>query len=230
MYNLLLSIHSLLLTVVPDSTTVAYQLNRFFNTMVTHLEQVGGSIEGNFATEVAQGVAAVAVLFYLGWEMWPVIMGKRRPDIIKLLRPTIIAVIISGWPFFFLMFEGIKTSLADGGKQMYHSQQNSIMAAEKSMQAKIEKIDSIRKKDLITYAFGSETNYEYLREAKYRGVIGSKMDAADIKNVLRENDSLEVYDLNGRCIYRGQEVECPRLSKGMYIFKSGEVTRKVFAR
>ena len=142
---------SLLLTAVPDSTTVAYQLNRFFNTMVTHLEQVGGSIEGNFATEVAQGVAAVAVLFYLGWEMWPVIMGKRGPDITKLIRPILIAAIISGWPFFFLMFEGIKTSLADGGKQMYHSQQNSIMAAEKSMQLKIEKIDSIRRKDLITY-------------------------------------------------------------------------------
>lgn len=84
--------------------------------------------------------------------------------------------------------------------------------------------------DFNIYAFGSETDYEYLREAKYRGVIGSKMDAADIKNVLRENDSLEVFDLNGRCIYRGQKVECPRLDKGMYIFKSGEVTRKVFVR
>lgn len=84
--------------------------------------------------------------------------------------------------------------------------------------------------DFNIYAFGSETDYEYLREAKYRGVIGSKMDAADIKNVLRENDSLEVFDLNGSCIYRGQKVECPRLDKGMYIFKSGEVTRKVFVR
>ena len=84
--------------------------------------------------------------------------------------------------------------------------------------------------DFNIYAFGSETDYEYLREAKYRGVIGSKMDAADIKNVLRENDSLEVFDLNGRCIYRGQKVEYPRLDKGMYIFKSGEVTRKVFVR
>ena len=84
--------------------------------------------------------------------------------------------------------------------------------------------------DFNIYAFGSETDYEYLREAKYRGAIGSKMDAANIKNVLRENDSLEVFDLNGRCIYRGQKVECPRLDKGMYIFKSGEVTRKVFVR
>ena len=84
--------------------------------------------------------------------------------------------------------------------------------------------------DFNIYAFGSETDYEYLREAKYRGVIGSKMDAANIKNVLRENDSLEVFDLNGRCIYRGQKVECPRLDKGMYIFMSGEVTRKVFVR
>ena len=151
MNSLLLSIHSLLLTAVPDSTTVAYQINRFFNTMVGNLSQVGESIEGNFATDVAQGVAAVCVLFYLGWEMWPVVMGRRAPDVTKLLRPVLIAGVISAWPFFFLSFEGIKTSLADGGRVLYNTQQNSIMAAEKAMAVNIERIDSIRKKDLITY-------------------------------------------------------------------------------
>lgn len=151
MNSLLLSIHSLLLTAVPDSTTVAYQINRFFNTMVGNLSQVGESIEGNFATDVAQEVAAVCVLFYLGWEMWPVIMGRRAPDVTKLLRPVLIAGVISAWPFFFLSFEGIKTSLADGGRTLYNTQQNSIMAAEKAMAVNIERIDSIRKKDLVTY-------------------------------------------------------------------------------
>ena len=126
------------MTVVPDSTTVTYQINQFFNTMVDHLGQVGESIEGNFATEAAQAVSAICVLFYLGWEMWPVIMGRRGPDIVKLLRPVLIAGVISAWPFFFLFFENIKTDLAMGARQLYATEQGDIMAAEKTMAMRIE--------------------------------------------------------------------------------------------
>ena len=160
MTNLFLSINSLLLTTaVPDSTTVSYQINQFFNTMVNHLGQVGESLEGNFATYAAQSVAAICVLFYLAWEMWPVIMGNRGPDITKLLRPVLIAGVISAWPFFFLFFENIKTNLAAGAREMYTTQQNDIMAAEKTMAMRIEKMDSIRKKDLVAFLAASG-NYD----------------------------------------------------------------------
>ena len=147
------------MTVVPDSTTVTYQINQFFNTMVDHLGQVGESIEGNFATEAAQAVSAICVLFYLGWEMWPVIMGRRGPDIVKLLRPVLIAGVISAWPFFFLFFENIKTDLAMGARQLYATEQGDIMAAEKTMAMRIERMDSIRKKDLVAFLAASG-NYD----------------------------------------------------------------------
>ena len=147
------------MTVVPDSTTVTYQINQFFNTMVDHLGQVGESIEGNFATEAAQAVSAICVLFYLGWEMWPVIMGRRGPDIVKLLRPVLIAGVISAWPFFFLFFENIKTDLAMGARQLYATEQGDIMAAEKTMAIRIERMDSIRKKDLVAFLAASG-NYD----------------------------------------------------------------------
>ena len=160
MTNLLMSIHSLVMTTaVPDSTTVTYQINQFFNTMVDHLGQVGESIEGNFATEAAQAVAAICVLFYLGWEMWPVIMGKRAPDIIKLFRPVLIAGVSSAWPFFFLFFENIKTDLAMGARQLYATEQGDIMAAEKTMAMRIERMDSIRKNDLVAFLAASG-NYD----------------------------------------------------------------------
>ena len=147
------------MTVVPDSTTVTYQINQFFNTMVDHLGQVGESIEGNFATEAAQAVSAICVLFYLGWEMWPVIMGRRGPDIVKLLRPVLIAGVISAWPFFFLFFENIKTDLAMGARQLYATEQGDIMAAEKTMAMRIERMDSIRKKDLVAF-LATSGNYD----------------------------------------------------------------------
>ena len=175
MGNLFLSIHSLLMyTAVPDSTTVTYQINQFFNTMVTHLSEVGDSLEGNFATNVAQSVAAVCVLFYLGWEMWPVIMGRRAPDVTKLLRPVLIAGIISAWPFFFLFFENIKTSLAQGGRELYTTQQSSIMTAEKAMAMKIEKMDSIRRNDLVTF-LAAQGNYD--------GMDRTSLESKDYKDL-----------------------------------------------
>ena len=175
MGNLFLSIHSLLMyTAVPDSTTVTYQINQFFNTMVTHLSEVGDSLEGNFATNVAQSVAAVCVLFYLGWEMWPVILGRRAPDVTKLLRPVLIAGIISAWPFFFLFFENIKTSLAQGGRELYTTQQSSIMTAEKAMAMKIEKMDSIRRNDLVTF-LAAQGNYD--------GMDRTSLESKDYKDL-----------------------------------------------
>ena len=175
MGNMLLSIHSLLMyTAVPDSTTVTYQINQFFNTMVTHLSEVGDSLEGNFATHVAQSVAAVCVLFDLGWEMWPVILGRRAPDVTKLLRPVLIAGVISAWPFFFLFFENIKTSLAQGGRELYTTQQSSIMAAEKGMAMRIERMDSIRRNDLVTY-LAAQGNYD--------GMDRTSLESKDYKDL-----------------------------------------------
>ena len=84
--------------------------------------------------------------------------------------------------------------------------------------------------DFNIYTFGSSTNYEFLREARYSNISGSKMETADIKKVLDNGDMLEVYDLNGRCRYNGPKEECPRLDKGVYILKSGNKARKVIIR
>ena len=84
--------------------------------------------------------------------------------------------------------------------------------------------------DFNIYAFGLETDFEFIREAKYSKVSGRSMEATDIAGPMNETNIIKVYDLNGRCKYRGPKGECPRLTKGMYIFKSGEVTRKVFVR
>lgn len=84
--------------------------------------------------------------------------------------------------------------------------------------------------DFYIYAFGSSTNYEFQKEARYSNISGCKMETADVIKVWGNGYLLEVYDLNGRCIYNGPKGKCPRLDKGMYIFKSGSKTRKIVVR
>lgn len=84
--------------------------------------------------------------------------------------------------------------------------------------------------DFYIYAFGSSTNYEFQKEARYSNISSCKMETADVIKVCGNGYLLEVYDLNGRCIYNGPKGKCPRLNKGMYIFKSGSKTRKIVVR
>ena len=152
--------------ITPDSLTISYQINKIFETLVGNLGNAGDSLSGIFVTDIAMHIAAICVLLYLGYELWPVIMGRKAPDITKLLRPIMIAVILEGWPFFYLSCNQIKNDLARSGYAIYRTQQNGILLAEQTIEKKIYEIDSIHKNNLAHLLAENQT-VETLENASY---------------------------------------------------------------
>lgn len=146
-------LNSLLLAdvAVPDSTLTTYKINQFFTHFVHTINEVEHEFDGIFAIGLAKNVAAICVLLYLGWEMWPVIMGRKAPDVMKLLKPIFISMIILGWQMFYVPFYSFRTELADSAKTMFDSQQNNLLIAERRMEMKLLQVDTLRYQSLIVY-------------------------------------------------------------------------------
>lgn len=151
MNNLLLTLMRMVAAandITPDSLTVSFKINRIFETLVNNLDKAGVGIEGIFATNVAGSLFSLGFLFYIGYEMWPCILGRKAPDVTKLIRPAMLTMVISGWAFFYLEFNYVKESLTRGGRVAYMTQQSEILNAEKAIEMRINKIDSIHKRAL----------------------------------------------------------------------------------
>ena len=74
----------------------------------------------------ANRIAAICVLFYIGYEMWPVILGRRAPDVLSLLRPFLIAMILNAWPAFITAMRAPGRVLERQGKTFFVAQWNKM--------------------------------------------------------------------------------------------------------
>ena len=74
----------------------------------------------------ANRIAAICVLFYIGYEMWPVILGRRAPDVLSLLRPFLIAMILNAWPAFITAMRAPGRVLESQGKTFFVAQWNKM--------------------------------------------------------------------------------------------------------
>ena len=134
--------------VTPDSLTISFKINRIFETLVDNLDKAGVGIEGIFAIDLARYVFSIGLWLYIGYEMWPCILGKKAPDVTKLLRPALLTMVISCWAFFYLEFNWVKETLTVSGRTTYITQQNEILNAERLIEERINRIDSIHKRAL----------------------------------------------------------------------------------
>ena len=145
---------SLLLSTANDSTSIVQNINRTFDNVLSNIKGASSYWDGLFLTNAASQIAAICVLFYLGYEMWPVILGRKSPDIIKLVRPLLLATVISSWSWVYLEFLSVKKDLTDEPKAMYMAVRNEMVGIEKRMDEKIETVDSITKDLFIMAATG----------------------------------------------------------------------------
>lgn len=126
-----------------DSLSIMHRIDRCFDTVIGNISETTEMFSGIFFIDTANNIAAFCVLFYLGYEMWPVILGQKTPDILKLVRPMLILVIIASWPKFYMNFDQAKKNLADRPKAMYNAAKGDLLATEKRMDEKIAKVDSL---------------------------------------------------------------------------------------
>lgn len=145
---------TLLLSAANDSTSIVQTINGTFDHIMTNIKGASAYWDGVFFTNAANQIAAICLLFYIGYEMWPVILGRRSPDVTKLFRPMLLAIVISAWPWFYLEFLSIKTELAEEPKAMYMSTRNQMVAVENRMDKKIEAVDSLTKQLFIMAVTG----------------------------------------------------------------------------
>ncbi len=92
---------------------------------------------------LARTILAVGILFVLGYEMWPVIMGRRAPDIIVLLKPFLLFAVITGWTPFVKTFMVVEKEMTEGGRSFYEKQWKEIPKLElkcDSLQNHVEKL------------------------------------------------------------------------------------------
>lgn len=84
--------------------------------------------------------------------------------------------------------------------------------------------------DFYVYYFGKETNYEYSQEVHYSGctTIPENSGLEDVFNGEQVCDMVEIYSVNGRCIYVGKEDQVPMLENGIYIKRKGRTAIKLF--
>lgn len=94
--------------------------------------------------------------------------------------------------------------------------------------------DDISIQDFYVFAFGSDTNYEQEKEARYTNCIGLKDSSvvSGIQNMTvdESNQHMEVYNLNGVQVFSGEKSQIPQLRNGIYIFRSGNEFQQVVIR
>ena len=78
------------------------------------------------AIYTAQQLAGICVLFYIGYEMWPVIQGKKTPDVVALLRPILIAFIITHWTGYMSLLRKPGIAMTEQGQKFYKEQWNKM--------------------------------------------------------------------------------------------------------
>jgi len=138
MQDLLLSVQDLTLEVT------SFWWDKYLTQLLEKLPEMTEKFIGSsYALSIARNLAATCSLFYLGYEMWPVIMGRKAPDILSLIRPIMIAGILSIWPAFCTTLERPGKLLAESGKTSFQSQVVAISEKEDEIIRLETKLDSL---------------------------------------------------------------------------------------
>ena len=96
------------------------------------------------AVGLARTILSIGILFVLGYEMWPVIQGKRSPDITVLLKPFLLFGVITGWNGFVTAMMRPGELMTEGGRAFYEAQWQKMGSLEDSCRVMQTRIDSLR--------------------------------------------------------------------------------------
>lgn len=90
----------------------------------------------------------------------------------------------------------------------------------------------IKMDDFYIYAFGLETDFDYSKEVRYSKCNGEKMSgtAAIVEVNSRNSGQVSIYDMNGKCVYKGLKTDAPRLQTGTYIMEESSTTKKIYIK
>lgn len=122
--------------------------------LISHLSEFTTMyLVGSKQVVLGQNIMSIGFLFYLGYEMWPCIMGRKAPDVTKLLRPIMIAVFISAPVYkgtisvlMGISGNGEGKGLTSSGRKFYEEQWEKL----RSTSAHVEILkDSIKKASKI---------------------------------------------------------------------------------
>ena len=176
---------------------VVDELYRLTDTYFTHRS----------ATGAARQILAIGVLFYLGYEMWPVIMGRKTPDVVALLRPFLLAHVIIFWGTFVALLRSPGLTLKDEGKTFYKGQwskMGNVAVRCDELQFRLNQIrdsllaDDLQKLQVMKEAATSWANYQTNHEdgeAWYEWVyheIGDLWDGNGMQWLDRFKDGFDV--------------------------------------
>ena len=98
----------------------------------------------NDAVGLARTILSIGILFVLGYELWPVIQGKRSPDITVLLKPFLLFAVITGWNGFVTAMMRPGELMTEGGRTFYEEQWQKMGSIEDSCRVMQTRIDSLR--------------------------------------------------------------------------------------
>ena len=96
------------------------------------------------AVRAGRVLIQIGVWLKVGYEMWPVIMGKKTPDILIFVKPMVILVILNYWVVFCTALMAPGEELAEGGQAFYQEHWSKISASEDSVRVLQGKLEALR--------------------------------------------------------------------------------------
>lgn len=118
----------------------------------------------SYPISLARTILAIGILFVLGYEMWPVIQGKRAPDITVLLKPFLLFAIITGWSPFVTAMMRPGELMTEGGRSFYEAQWQKMGDLEKTCRDHQTRIDSLRNAQLAAAMAELEGDKEIVKQ------------------------------------------------------------------
>ena len=118
----------------------------------------------SYPISLARTILAIGILFVLGYEMWPVIQGRRAPDITVLLKPFLLFAIITGWGPFVTAMMRPGELMTEGGRSFYETQWQKMGNLEKTCRDHQTRIDSLRNAQLAAALAELEGDKEIVKQ------------------------------------------------------------------
>lgn len=114
--------------VVDVTDQITKFVDEYASLLINHL---GEFTQNNLLSEglvpIARHIGAMGILLYIGYDMWPVIMGRKVPDFTVYLKPIIIATFIANWggvinTLYAISGNGENAGLTKAGRDFYQYQ------------------------------------------------------------------------------------------------------------
>ena len=99
--------------------SVNQKFDEFLNKMMESLVKTTEQLQYHFMTDAGGYIFSICATFYIGYLMWPAIMGRHAPDITALFKPLLIAMCINTWPFIYISMDSFRNDFTNAGKSIY---------------------------------------------------------------------------------------------------------------